>query len=257
MVNELFNELSKLPQVEAIALGGSRAGSHYDEKSDYDIYLYCTAPVTEDERRTILSKYCSYAEYGNQFWELEDNGTLMGGIDFDLLFRDLDEFTAGIANVVEKFIPCNAYTTCMWHNLVTCKIIYDRTGRLTAAKDRFTVPYPEQLRQNIIHNGWRLLRNSMPAYEQQIKKAAARGDLVSINHRTAAFLETYFDVLFALNGKTHPGEKRLVKLCTENCPTLPERFEENLNDLFSHMFKSAELLTADLNKILTELAKII
>ena len=52
-VEQFFNELSKLPQVEAIALGGSRAGIHYDEKSDYDIYLYCTAPISEEETRKV------------------------------------------------------------------------------------------------------------------------------------------------------------------------------------------------------------
>lgn len=41
MVEQLFKELSTLPEVEAIALGGSRAGEVYDEKSDYDVYLYC------------------------------------------------------------------------------------------------------------------------------------------------------------------------------------------------------------------------
>ena len=65
MVNQLFTELAALPQVEAIALGGSRAGTHYDEKSDYDVYLYITAPVDEDVRRKILSGYCSCMEIGN------------------------------------------------------------------------------------------------------------------------------------------------------------------------------------------------
>lgn len=257
MINDLFNALSDLPQVEAIALGGSRAGSHFDENSDYDIYLYCTAPVSEEQRRSILSKYCSYVEYGNQFWELEDNGTLNNGIDFDLLFRNLDDFTAGIAQVVENCQPCNAYTTCMWHNLMTCKIIYDENGRLAAAKERFNVPYPRQLQDAIIQRGWRLLHSSMPAYEDQIMKAARRGDLVSVNHRTAAYLETYFDVLLALNGKTHPGEKRLMQLCRQMCPILPDRFEENLNALFADMFVSPDKLAADLRSIRAELEKIV
>ena len=64
-------------------------------------------------------------------------------------------------------------------------------------------------------------------------------------------------MLFALNGKTHPGEKRLIQLCREMCPTLPVRFEENLNDLFTHMFSDPEALTADLDRILSELAKIL
>lgn len=257
MINDLFHELSALPQVEAIALGGSRAGDHFDEKSDYDIYLYCTAPVSEEDRRKILEKYASYVEYSNQYWELEDNGTLINGIDFDLLLRNLDNFVTGVAAVVEDYHPSNAYTTCMWHNLITCKIVYDENGRLTAAKERFTVPYPEQLKKNIVSRGWNLLCNSMPAYRSQITKAAVRQDLVSINHRTAAFLETYFDVLFALNGKTHPGEKRLVQICKETCPILPHRFEENLNDLFSHLFSSPELVEQDLQRITNSLAKII
>ena len=257
MIDQVFKAFSMLPQIEAIALGGSRAGTHFDKKSDYDIYLYCTAPVSEEERRSILSECCSYVEYGNQFWEMEDNGTFNNGIDFDILYRDLDGFTAGIAQVVEHHQASNAYTTCMWHNLITCKIIYDGSGRLTAAKERFTVPYPEQLKKNIIANGWRLLHSSMPAYELQIKKAAGRGDLVSVNNRTAAFLETYFDVLLALNGKTHPGEKRLIQLCKEMCPILPNRFEENLNALFLHMFREPEKLNEDLERILTELSKIL
>lgn len=38
-VNELFEELGSLSQVESIALGGSRATGRNDEKSDYDVYV--------------------------------------------------------------------------------------------------------------------------------------------------------------------------------------------------------------------------
>lgn len=257
MVYKLFETLSALPQIEAIALGGSRAGTHYDEKSDYDVYLYCTDPVPEDIRREILSEYCSYMEIGNHFWEMEDNCTLKNGLDIDILYRNLDDFCAGLSEVVEKFQPHNGYTTCMWHNLRTCKIIYDGSGRLTAAKKRFDVPYPAQLKTNIIDNNWKLLRAYLPAYELQIKKALRRGDLVSVNHRVSAFLESYFDLIFALNSQTHPGEKRLMQLCREMCPELPEHFEENLTVLFSHMFTAPEKVADDLDRILTSLAKLL
>lgn len=257
MIDQLFCDLSALPQVEAIALGGSRAGKHYDKTSDYDIYLYCTSPVPEDVRREILGKYCSYVEYGNHFWELEDNGTLNNGIDFDLLFRNLDDFTADVASVVEQCQAHNGYTTCMWHNLMTCKIIYDRDGRLEQVRQRFDVPYPQKLKQNIMDNASKLLHGTMPAYDAQIAKAVRRGDLVSINHRTAAFLEAYFDLLFALNERTHPGEKRLVSLCLENCPLLPANFEKNLKLLFSHLFAAPQLVGTDLDRILAELTKIL
>ena len=257
MLEKIVAEFSALPQIEAIALGGSRAGSHFDKTSDYDIYLYCRESIPEDIRREILEKYCSRLEISNHFWELEDNGTFTNGVDFDILYRNLDDFCSGIAYVVEQFHPQNAYTTCMWHNLRTCKILYDADGRLAGAKRRFDVPYPARLKENILHNGWRLLCDSMPAYTLQITKAAKRGDLVSVNHRVAAFLETYFDILFALNEQTHPGEKRLVQLCRENCARLPQGFEENLNALFSHMFRQPEETARALDRIVQALAKIL
>ena len=159
-------------------------------------------------------------EIGNQYWEHEDNCVLKNNIDIDILYRDLDSFCEGVSDVAEKFQAHNGYTTCMWHNLLNCKIICDKNGRLKKAKERFDIPYPDQLRDNIIKRNTNLLYAAMPAYSLQIKKACARNDRVSIVHRTAAFLESYFDVLFAVNRQTHPGKivmcfrKTLMKTLT-------------------------------------------
>jgi len=257
MFESVVREFSMLPEIEAIALGGSRSGNHFDASSDYDIYLYCSGPIPEEKRLGILEKYCNKLELGNHFWELEDNGTFKNGIDFDILYRNLESFLQEVSLVAEKFRPGNAYTTCMWHNLISCKILYDKDGKLAAAQRRFNVPYPEQLRNNILDRGWKLLHASMPAYDEQIHKAAIRGDWVSVNHRVAAFLETYFDMLFALNRKTHPGEKRLVELCREQCVTLPEKFEENLDTLFSYMYSDPNKICETICSMLDELAKIL
>ena len=243
--------------MEAIALGGSRAGEVYDEKSDYDVYLYCTGPVEESVRREILEKYCSVMEIGNHFWEYEDNCTLKNGIDIDILYRNLDDFVNHVASVVEKHDARYGYTTCMWHNLRTCRVIYDKDGRLGQAKKRFEVPYPKELRDNIIERNRKLLHTAMPAYEAQIAKAVKRGDVVSISHRTAAFMESYFDIIFALNECTHPGEKRLISLCKTQCRRLPEHFEENLNQLFRDLYVKSEAVAGDLSAIIRELEKIL
>ncbi len=257
MFQSLIRELSSLPQMDAIALGGSRAGDSYDDKSDYDVYLYCTDFIPDDVRRNILSKYCSYIELGNHFWELEDNCTLNNGVDIDILYRNLDDFTQGIAAVAEGYQAGNGYTTCMWHNLNTCKILYDRHRRLAAAKKRFSIPYPVQLKENIILRNRKLLHGTLPAYSSQILKAVNRGDLISVNHRTSAFLESYFDILFALNEQTHPGEKRLISLVKKNCPLLPKDFEKNLNSLFLHLYSAPEQIGHDLTVILQNLEMIL
>ena len=167
MFQSVIHAFSALPEVEAIALGGSRSGSCFDEKSDYDIYLYCVAPVSEEIRREILEQYSSRLEIGNHFWEMEDNGTFRNGIDFDILYRNLDDFVNGVAAVAEKYQAQNAYTTCMWYNLMNSQLLFDRNGRLAQAQQRFRIPYPEALRQNILDRGMKLLHSAMPAYELQ------------------------------------------------------------------------------------------
>ena len=237
-VDALFEELSRLPQVEAIALGGSRATGRNDEKSDYDVYVYLTAPLEEAYRRVILSKYCSYMEIGNTFWELEDDVTLLDGIDMDIIYRNLEDFARGIASVVDDCTAWNGYTTCMWHNLITSRILFDRTGRLQKLQARYQIPYPQKLKENIISRNMNLLSGMLPSFDTQIQKAENRGDLVSVNHRVTEFLASYFDILFALNEMTHPGEKRMQDICTKECTILPQYFDSNLNRLFGDMFRN-------------------
>ena len=142
--------LSELPEVESIALGGSRAGTRYDEKSDYDLYVYEKSPLSEETRLPILKECCSYIELGNHFWELEDNCTLKDVIDIDILHRNLDAFSKDISSVVVDHVAHNGYTTCMWHNLLHSKILFDREGKFRDLQEKYTVPYPAQLKKTLL-----------------------------------------------------------------------------------------------------------
>ena len=253
-VNELFKDLGSLSQIEAIALGGSRVTGQNDASSDYDVYVYITAPLPESERRHILGKYCKYMEIGNSFWELEEDVTLTDGIDMDIIYRNMMDFEKMISSVVTDCIPWNGYTTCMWHNLITSRIVLDKNGALKALQEKYTVPYPKKLRENIISNNLKLLSGMLPSFDAQIRKAQKRGDLVSVNHRTAEFLASYFDIIFALNEMPHPGEKRMQSICSGKCSILPDDFDENLNRLFCGMFK--EDISPIISDMVNELKKI-
>lgn len=253
-VNSLFEEIGNLSQVEAIALGGSRATGRHDEKSDYDVYVYITGSIPEHDRRSILSKYCKYMEIGNTFWELEDDVTLKDGIDMDIIYRNIRDFENTVSSVVIDCIPHNGYTTCMWHNLITCKIIIDKSSHLTALQEKYRIPYPRKLKENIIANNLKLLSGMLPSFDTQIKKAENRGDLVSVNHRVAEFLACYFDIIFALNEMTHPGEKRMQRICSEECHILPNHFNANLYKLFDGLFR--ENVSAVIRDMVDEIKKI-
>ena len=60
MMEELFKELSVLSQVEAIAVGGSRADSGFDDKSDYDVIFAYNELTYPGEKRllALCEKQC-------------------------------------------------------------------------------------------------------------------------------------------------------------------------------------------------------
>lgn len=257
MIEKILKEFEKLPNVEAIAIGGSRSTNNYDEKSDYDIYVYISSPIDEKIRYDIYKDTTNVMEVGNRYWEEEDNIIMKDGIYADIIYRNLETFISEIKSVVNYYIPHNGYTTCMWHNLINSKIIFDKDGKLKKYQDEFNIPYPEELSKSIIERNHNLLNKALPNYYDQIKKAVNRNDLVSVNHRTTEFLASYFDLLFALNKKTHPGEKRLIILTIKECNILPNNFEINLNKLFNTMYNDTKNLTIVLDEILEELEKIL
>ena len=102
-----------------------------------------------------------------------------------------------------------------------------------------------------------LVCDGLPAYKDQVLKAAGRGDKISVIHRSAGFFESYFDIIFALNEMTHPGEKRMVSICAKECKILPEDFEKNINEYYESMFKDKKEIEAILEKIVRNLKKVV
>ncbi len=254
-IEELYDKYKSLEAAEALALGGSRASGNADENSDYDLYVYSSQSIGSDAREALLAPLCSVMEIGNTYFENEDNVILTDGVHADIIYRDISHMEKYLQYVVEGGNALNGYTTCFWHNILTCEIIFDKTGELTKLKERGSVPYPQKLKQNIIEKNMNLLSGCLPSYDKQIHKAFERHDFVSINHRVTAFLASYFDVIFAVNEMTHPGEKKLMTICRHQCKVLPAKFEENIVGLFEYMFKydTTDILTSmtdELKKIL-------
>ena len=53
-----------------------------------------------------------------------------------------------VSSVVIDCVPWNGYTTCMWHNLITSKIVLDKNCKLNALQEKYRIPYPKKLKEN-------------------------------------------------------------------------------------------------------------
>jgi hypothetical protein len=109
--------------------------------------------------------------------------------------------------------------------------LFDRNGWFAAQQKTANQPYPEELRRAIVAENYPILRNTQSSYLYQLSRALSRGDQVSVNHRIAALLASYFDILFAVNRLPHPGEKRLVEIVSKRCERIPVGFAEQVNRL--------------------------
>ncbi len=231
---ELMVEDYKIMQeVEAIVLGGSSTANTSDNHSDFDIYIYYKGHEPNvEKRRTIAEKYSDNPEIDNHYFETGDVYVLKEtGKPIDIMYRSIEGIEANIKWVWEECNACLGYTTCFVDNVNKSEILFDRNGWFKSLQDRTKISYPEKLAENIIKKNFAYLKDAMFSYYDQLKSAVLRGDYVSINHRSAAFIASCFDIVFAMNKILNPGEKKLVEFAVKNCRILPENFEEYINIL--------------------------
>jgi hypothetical protein len=224
LAERLAHAFSVYPCVEAIALGGSVATAEsIDPASDIDLYVFGTDVIPLAERQMVVDRVgAARADLNLRFWDLGDAWYDRDtGIEVDVIYWDTGWISGQIERVLTAHQASLGYTTCFCHTLRHCRIFFDRAGWLGALVERCQSPYPEALRRNIVRLNHAVLRSVIPCYLHQIEKAAQRQDRVSLNHRTAALLASYFDILFALNRLLHPGEKRLLQIASERCLLRP------------------------------------
>jgi predicted nucleotidyltransferase len=223
LARRIADLFSAFPNVEAIALAGSRAAGAVDQDSDIDLYVYTTSVIPLNDRVAIVEKLgATRADLNLQFWDLGDEWyDKETGIEVDVIYWDTSWIEGQLDRVLVEHQASTGYSTCFWHTIRNSLILYDRSDWLHGLKEKSAVPFPEPLRRAIIAQNHPVLRRVIPSYLHQIEKAMRRNDLVSINHRVAALLASYFDVLFALNHVPNPGEKRLLKTASERCARVP------------------------------------
>jgi len=261
-VSGLFAEL---PQMAAIALSGSQGSqgedpTQIDSASDIDLYVYTKTDIPLEARleRMKRSGGARRASMGLNFWgpgdEWFDTET---GIEVDMIYFDTRWMEDQIKRVLLDHQPSLGYSTCLWYTLRQSQVYYDPNGWFGGLQEVCQQPYPESLRQNIIAHNHPVLREIIPSYFFQIEKAVKRGDLVSVNHRLAGLLASYFDIIFALNRQLHPGEKRLVQKTITSCEQLPQDFQVDLLDVLNQSGLADRQFLASVSDLLDHLDQLL
>jgi hypothetical protein len=233
LARRLAAGFSAVPDVEAVALGGSLSTGMADAGSDVDLYVYAPAPPPL-AARAALATGGHRVELDNRFFEPGDewiDGPT--GLTVDVMFRAPAWIEAQLDLVLTRHEACLGYTTAFWGNVRASLALFDRRGWFAALQARAAAPYPEALRRAIVRKNLAMMARHQSSFLFQLERAGARGDAVAVNHRTAAFLACAFDLLFAVNREPHPGEKRLHEHARARCPRRPPRFLDDVARLLA------------------------
>ncbi len=250
----IIDSYSGLSNVKAVAIGGSSATGDADLTSDIDLYNFVDSEPTIEQRKSIVLPFSSKYEIGGDYFGPGDEFLVdSAGREMDVMFFNRDWFEDIVRSVWIGCRASNGYTTAFLYTLSNLVVVYDPENWLSKLKKLISTPYPEKLRENIIKRSLMLMKDKpFSSYLEQIEKAISRNDQNSVNHRTAAFLESYFDALFAINRLLHPGEKRLVSFSQSHCEVLPSDFMEDMDKALSYRDgRLPDILSAMVEKLRT------
>jgi hypothetical protein len=258
---ELAGYFAGFAQVAAVALGGSLSSGAAGPGSDIDLYVYTDAELPLAAQAALIAQSAgdiSRADVNLPYW----GGVNMwvdaaSGITVDCIYFGAAWMEEQVLRVMEAHQPSMGYSTCFCRTVRQSQALYDPRGWFAALQALSRQAYPEALRRNIIAYNYPLLRSIMSSYLHQVESAARRGDLLSVNHRVAALLASYFDIVFALNRVLHPGEKRLLAFAQAECNALPQGMDGDVAAVLAAAGAPGDAVVAHLDRLLDRLDELL
>ena len=235
----LVGGYAAFPAVQAITVVGSRSSGVATPRSDIDLFVYVDDTPHEEvmEMRAAVAgdladptRIKVIGQSGHPYadvWVLRGTDVLL-----DIMFWTQQWAEDELDWRLVKQSPQTGYSTCFWRSIRNGIPLFERDEWHGRLQERAHSGYPDLLRDRIIALNRDLLGRDNPfSFLHQAAKAAGEGDLVAVQHRVAAWLGSYFDVLFAANRVLHPGEKRLVAFAKAECRRVPEQFASDVERL--------------------------
>ncbi len=175
LANKVANRYAKLAQVQAVVMAGSQTTAAAGPGSDIDLYVYVSAEIPVSLCARIASVGSEHAEVGNRFWEPGDDWTdIETGLCVDVMFRATEWIEEQLDRVLRRYEASAGYSTCLWHNVRSSRVLYDRQGWFRALQQTARQTYPEELRRAIVAKNHPALRQNACSYMQQIESHCTR-----------------------------------------------------------------------------------
>ncbi len=238
--------------VAAIALVGSHASGVAESGSDFDIFVYTDGDV-RDLRSRLAEEFADpdgrRSIHENAFgdgdvWRLKDGSGWL-----DLMYWSTAWGEAQLRRVLVEHRAAMGYSTAFWRSIRDARPLYERDGWHAELQRWARQPYPEELRRNIVRLNLPYLRDHPFSYRYQAAQAIERHDAVSVNHRVAAWLASYFDIVFAINRVLHPGEKRMLAFVARECQIMPDGVAMSVVRLVSLAGQTATLVLDTMDQL--------
>jgi predicted nucleotidyltransferase len=244
IINEIAKELSELPGVVGVVLGGSRARGNHHATSDIDIGIYYneSAGFNVSDVSTVATKFddehrenlvTNIGEWGP--WINGGGWLIVQGYHVDFLFRDINR----VEQVIEEGLAGNvsthyhtghphAFLNVMYMGEVSiCKILADKTNRIAELKSK-TIPYPKSLKDAII--GYFMFEASFSL--MFAKDNVDKDDLSYVMGHCFRTISCLNQVLFALNEEYCINEKKAVRLI-DGFKTKPQDYKKRIDEIIT------------------------
>jgi hypothetical protein len=259
LLENLISQLSAIPGMAAVVLGGSYASQTQHAGSDMDIALYYHEDkpfAITDIRRTAHGISAGGAPTVTDFyeWGAWVNGgawihTAQGKVDF--LYRKLEQVQRTIREAQQGIThhdydqqpAYGFYSVIYLAETQICIPLYDPDGQIAGLKRQVAVYPPKLKRKTVVDSLWGAEFTLLHA-----QGFAAQGDVyntVGCLTRAAANLT---QALFALNERYFMRDKKVTETLAA-FPILPEGYIVQVTRIFSHPGSTADELARSVSDL--------
>jgi hypothetical protein len=251
LLQDLYSEISTVPGLSALVLGGSRARGTHTEKSDVDLGLYYhpDRPLDLIALERVAAKYDDthrpnlITQPGGWGPWINGGGWLtVNGLAVDFIYRDLAKVQGMLEDCLRGKIdthyqpghPFGFVSSIYVGELALCKILWEAPPCEVSTLKTQTTPYPPALKQAVID-----------AYAWEInfslgvgRKSLLRKDVVYASGCCFRAAMCMLQVLFAINETYWLNEKGAL-LIAGAFPVRPEALQTRMEAAFNLLTTSA------------------